>query len=146
MTERLYIRILRPFEERSHEVVGFPPSPRPLASDPWEWRGIKGRGDMLVLSQGDRTPKPPPVVKVRTEDNRCLLVSTEPFAVRPRKDFRWQFATGHVSTKSPFLYSSVPVRIEELGRSLSVEEIRRLEGRIPAELHAELLAAKLRGT
>jgi hypothetical protein len=146
MTERLYIRILRPFEERNHEVVGFPPSPRPVIRSVWEWRGIERYEDVL-LCQRDEAPKPPKVVAVRTEDNGCLLVSTEPFAVRFRGDFQWQRMTGHVTAgDSPFLYPAVPVRAEELGRTLSVEEIRRLRGRIPPELHAKLLAAKLKET
>jgi hypothetical protein len=141
MTARLYIRVLRPFEERSHEVVGFPPSPHPLASGVWEWRGLQHREDVLGLCRGDKVPKPPKVVAVRTEDNKCLLVSTEPFAVRFQGGFQWQFMTD-----TPLLFPAVPVSTEELGRVLSVGEIRRLQGRIPAELHAELLAATLKET
>lgn len=146
MTERLYIRILRPFEERGYEVVGFPSSPRPVIRSVWEWRGIERFEDVL-LCRRDEAPKPPEVATVRTKDNRCLLVSTEPFAVRFRGDFQWQLMTGHVTASdSPFLYSAVPVRIEELGRALSVEEIRQLQGKIPAGLQAKLLAAALRET
>jgi hypothetical protein len=66
---------------------------------------------------------------------------------RPLKIFVGPRPFGFVVTGDDGLFRQAqPVPCDELARHLTVEEIKRLQGKIPDEAYAELLGAKLRET
>jgi hypothetical protein len=103
-----------------------------------KWRGLECFTERIDISEAS------------TDDLERVFAAPKANLVAVRtKDLPIHLSLTPIAIHLPYLqilHRFLPVPCEEVGKRLSLSELRQLENRIPDEIYAEMLGARLRDT